>query len=289
MAGGQPSSELGSWAVDLDQGFVVRPFEDLPGESGLVALRQVLPAATATLGLNQAAGGGRLELVSVLPNLVRAWRKADGTPVVALQPAFGSDDLSRDLGQAVRAALEASQAGPVDPAAVAVGPKSPRLQDLVDPDSAFTLTVHDSFGFWTELDQDNDELVQAAEESVGQLDPVEPIEGVELAFWTNLSGRPFLRWALGIDEEALLDVLAQLQAKRQVGVVDGAKYAGTFRALGVVIPVWELPAGTTPADLAAALPAYRQLLDQALANRGQLDAAARRARAGLVARALTLR
>jgi len=275
--------------VAIDQDFIVRPFEGLPGEAGLVALRQILPAATAKMSLIKAAGGGTLELVSLLPQLARAWRKADGTPVIALQPAFGSDDLSRDLGQAVQAALNATEPGPLPPGDVVVNAGSPRLHDLIDPDSSFELALQDSFGFWTELDQDDEDLVEAAEESVGKLDPVEQVSGVDLAFWTEIGNRPYLRWALELDEEALLDALARLQAKRQAGVVEGAKYAGAFRALGIVIPVWELPKGTTADDLAEALPAYQKKLDQALTQTELLDAAERRARAGLVARSFTLR
>ncbi|MCL1898032.1 MAG: DUF5926 family protein [Micrococcales bacterium] len=271
-----------------DQDFIVRPFEGLPGEVGLVAMRQILPAATAKMTLNQSAGGGTLEVVTVLPQLARAWRKSDGTPVVALQPALGSDDLSRDLGQAVQAALDTSAPGELPPVAIIAKPDSPRLQELIDPESGFDLTVHDSFEFWKELDKDDEEIVQAAEESIGKLDPVEQVSGVDLAFWTSLGGRPFLRWALDVQEEELINALARLQAKRQAGVVEGAKYAGAFRALGIVIPVWELPSGTTPEDLAKALPSYQETLDQALAVTEPLDVAQRRARAGLVARSFTL-
>ncbi|MCL1898813.1 MAG: DUF5926 family protein [Micrococcales bacterium] len=271
----------------IDQDFIVRLFEGLPMEGGLVALRQILPAATAKLELNSQAGGGCLELVTLLPDLVRAWRKADGTPVVALQPTFGSNDLSRDLGQAVRAALDATAPGPLAPEAVVTQASSPRLQDLVQPDSTVELVVHDSYDYWTQLDPNDSELAEAAEQSAGKLDPTEQVPGVDLAFWTE-QGRPFLRWVLGVDEEALLDALARLQATRQAGVMDGAKYAGAFRALGIVIPVWELPSGTQAADLSDVLPSFRQRFDKALAASGPLDAAARRARAGLGARSLTL-
>jgi len=272
-----------------DRDFVVRPFEGLPGEAGLVAMRQLIPAATATLQLNQAAGGGELLVVTVLPDLVRAWRRSDGQPVLAMQPALGANDVSRDLGQAVQAALEAPRGEAVKPAALITSPDSPRLQDLVDPKSKFELTVHDSFGFWADLAEDSDELVKSAEEVAENLDPTVQVPDVEMAFWTDLGGRPFLRWAMGVEEEALLDALARLQAKRQAGVVEEAKYAGAFRALGIVIPVWELPSGTTAADLTEALGTYRQRFDEALASQEPLDGAVRRARAGLVARSFTLR
>ena len=239
--------------------------------------------------LQAAAGGGPLEVVTVLPDLVRAWRKPNGQPVLALQPALSSNDVSRDLGQAVKAALEAKAGEPVKPAALVPGPDSPRLQDLVDLGAEFELTVHDSFGFWSELSEDSDDLVKSAEESASNLDPTNQVPGVDWAFWTDLGGRPFLRWAMGVEEEALLDALARLQAKRQAGVVEGARYAGAFRVLGIVIPVWELPAGMVASDLTTALTSFLERFDQALTSQEPLDSAARRARAGLVARSFTLR
>jgi len=252
-------------------------------------MRQLLPAASAVLQLQAAAGGGVLEVVTVLPDLVRAWRKPDGRPVLALQPALSANDVSRVLGHAVQAALEAKAGEPVKPAALVPRPDSPRLQDLVELDAPFELTVHDSFGFWSELSDDSDELVESAEQSASNLDPTAHVPGVDWAFWTDLGGRPFLRWAMGVEEEALLDTLARLQAKRQAGVMEGARYAGAFRALGIVIPVWELPADTAATDLTEVLTSFRERFDQALASQEPLDSAARRARAGLVARSFTLR
>jgi hypothetical protein len=94
---------------------------------------------------------------------------------------------------------------------------------------------------------------------------------------------------MGLEEDPTLDALARLQARREAGVMDGAKYAGAFRELGLVIPVWELPGGTGAAGVAEPAKAFKGRFDEALAATAPLDAAERRARAGLVARSVTLR
>jgi hypothetical protein len=151
------------------------------------------------------------------------------------------------------------------------------------------VAVHDSFDYWLPLDPDNEDLAEAVKSSAEALDPTAAVEGVASAYWTRMKTREYLRWSLGIEEEALLDALARLQARREAGVMEGAKYAGAFRSLGLVIPVWDLPRGTDAADLAEPAAAFLARLDTALGEKGPLDANERRARAGLVARSVTLR
>ena len=57
--------------------YVARPFEGLPGEEDLVAMMQILPAATATVKLNEAHGGRTVQLVTLLPELAQALKPAD--------------------------------------------------------------------------------------------------------------------------------------------------------------------------------------------------------------------
>ena len=49
-------------------------------------------------------------------------------------------------------------------------------------------------------------------------------------------------------EEKLLDALARLSASEQILLGEGTRYAGAFRALGLVVPVWDLPADTPAED-----------------------------------------
>src|SRR6478735_12775335 len=73
---------------------VGRPFEGLPGEPDWVALREVVPAATATLAIapalrRKAAGDepgiSELTVATVLPLAWPAMRRADGQVFVGLQ------------------------------------------------------------------------------------------------------------------------------------------------------------------------------------------------------------
>jgi hypothetical protein len=275
--------------------FVARPLAGLPLEPELVAMREILPAAVATATLADSGGGAAsqpdgtatVQFVTFLPQMVRGFKRADGVPVVALQPPNPSDDVSQDLGNALVAALAAEPKSVAEPAPL--GMPGPRLQDLIDANGPVSFELKESFEYWTELDPDNKELADAAVKSADELMPTELVGSIPGAYWARINGREYLRWSLGIEEGALLDALARLQAKRQAGVMEGSKYAGAFRALGLVIPVWDLPAGTTAADLTEPLAEFKGRLDEALAAAAPLDANERRSRAGLVARFLTLR
>ncbi|MDR1119130.1 MAG: DUF5926 family protein [Bifidobacteriaceae bacterium] len=265
--------------------FQARPLEGVPLEAELVAMREILQTAEAWATL--ADGGDKAQFVTALPDLARCWRRADGVPAVALQPAVGTDDLSRELGNALVAALAAEPGEVGEP--VPLGADGPRLQELLDPAGETDFQLRDSLAFWADLDPEDDALKEAAKESEGKAEPVGLVPGQRGAYWTRLGEREYLRWSLGLEEDTLMDALARLQAQRDAGVMPGARYAGAFRALGLVIPVWSLPAGTQAADLAEPAAAFKERLDQALADPAPLDAAQRRSRAGLVARMLSLR
>src|SRR3954453_7752696 len=127
---------------------VTRPFEGLPSEPDWVALRELVPAATAPLTTND---GREVTLASVLPGGGPALVRADGEILLAVQLQASSDDISRDIGTALAAALEAPAGSPVDPGPIgAAGSAGPRLQELLDLDAPFEVAVHDDFAFWLE-------------------------------------------------------------------------------------------------------------------------------------------
>ena len=103
---------------------VIRSFEGLPGEADWVALRELVPAATAVL---RTADGRDVTLASVLPGGSPALVRANGEIMLGVQLQNSSDDVSRDLGTALAAALEAPAGAPVDPGpigcAVSAGPR----------------------------------------------------------------------------------------------------------------------------------------------------------------------
>ena len=86
---------------------------------------------------------------------------------------------------------------------------------------------------------------------------------------------------------ALTDV--SLAARGQAHVGEGSRYVGSFRACGLIVPVFELPEGASAADVAPGTQALAKALEAALKATERLDDKERRARQGLVSRAVTIR
>ena len=86
--------------------FVLRPFEGLPGEPDWVALREVVPAATATARTTAEHGARDVVVTTMLPMAWPALHRADGVVMVALQTRTGSGDASRDIAAALLEALD---------------------------------------------------------------------------------------------------------------------------------------------------------------------------------------
>jgi hypothetical protein len=101
--------------------------------------------------------------------------------------------------------------------------------------------------------------------------------------------RAHLRWVRPEAEEPLLDALARLSAAEQLTLGEGTRYAGAFRALGLVVPVWDLPADTPAQEWVTPAAEFQTRLEQALAVTEPLTSDERRARAGLLSRQITLR
>ena len=271
-------------AVDL------RPYRGLGAEADWVALHEIVPAATATArareGVLGSTDGGAPDVVvaSILPGGERAQRRADGTLVLGLQGG-----AAQDASAAAGAALAAVAAGP--DGAVATGLGGARLQDLLDPAAPFTVTVHEDFSYWLDGSEvEGDEVVRQAVAAAGEsVVPTARLASVEAAYWAQVGTRRHLRWVLPEDEQALLDALARLHVAGALTVGAGSRYLGAFRALGLLVPVWDLDAGAGAEDLEEPAAALRTALDEALAVTGPLSDAERRARAGVVARQVTLR
>ena len=109
---------------------VRRPFAGLASECDWVALREIVPAATARLTLlPEYANDRTVTLATVLPGAWPAIVRADGQIYLGLQTQTGSGDASRDAGGALLRALSA-EAG--DPVPFEQHVTDPRLQDMVD-------------------------------------------------------------------------------------------------------------------------------------------------------------
>ena len=152
--------------------FAGRPFEGLVGESDWVAIREILPAATARLTLRpESLPEGAVTEVTVATVLPLAWpalHRADGTVFVATQTSGSSGDASRDLAAALLAALSAPAGSPVTQLPAVTG-DTPRLQDLIVPEAAFEVEVHEGFDFWVaqeDLDAESSASLERANATV---------------------------------------------------------------------------------------------------------------------------
>jgi hypothetical protein len=267
---------------------VTRPFEGLPGETDWVALRELVPAATATL---RTTDGREVTLASVLPGGTPALVRANGEILLGVQMQTSSDDVSRDIGTALAAALEAPAGAPVDPGPVgAAGSSGPRLQELLDLTAPFDVTVHDDFAFWLEGTAPSAAALAGLEHANEAILPTVRLAGLDAAYWVRPGhDRAHLRWVRPEPEEKLLDALARLSAAEQLTLGEGTRYAGAFRALGLVVPVWDLPADTPAEEWIGPAREFQTRLEQALTVPEPLTADERRARAGLLSRQITLR
>ena len=267
---------------------VRRPFEGLPGEADWVALRELVPAATAVL---TTAEGRSVTLASVLPGGAPALVRTSGEILLGVQLPTSSDDVSRDLGTTLAAALEAPAGAPVDPGPIgAAGSAGPRLQGLLDLTAPLEVTVHDDFGFWLEGQEAGPAALAGLEHANEMALPTVRLAGLDAAYWVRPSAeRAHVRWVRTEAEEPLLDALARLSAAEQLTLGEGTRYAGAFRAHGLVVPVWDVPAGTPAEEWAGPAAGLQSRLESALAVTDPLTADERRARAGLLSRQITLR
>jgi hypothetical protein len=272
--------------------FVSRPFEGLPGETDWVAMREILPAATATVRFakGQAPEGAPAEatVATVLPLAWPGLHRADGTVFIGTQSGSASGDASRDLAVSLLAAASAEQGTPVPTVAPATV-ETPRLQDLLDADAAFEVTVHEGFDFWvgdSELDAEGKASLERANESIV---PTTKMSAVPSAYWVRIGERTHIRLVLGEDEDVATDALARLHAAGESGLGDGTRLLGAFRACGLLVPVWDLDPAKEAGDYEDELAAFAKRYAVAAASTDALTADERRARSGLLSRQVTLR
>ncbi|MEU4198421.1 DUF5926 family protein [Streptomyces sp. NPDC045470] len=268
---------------------VQRPFEGLQGECDWVALRELVPAATVELKLKDGLPEGvpSVTLATVLPMAWPALRRDNGAVLLGLQNDTASGDLSRDLADTLRRALAAEPGTPV--AAERAAADGPRLQDLLDPAAPFEPQVHSGFEFWVE-DAENatGEVAASLERANAAAIPTARLDGLEGAYWCETPEKNHLRWVMDHPEEKLLDALARLHAAGTSSLGEGTRLVGSFRAHGLVVPVWDLPSGTSADDVAKPAAAFAERLAAALDTDAPLTPEERRARGGLTNRQVTL-
>ncbi|MFF2651685.1 DUF5926 family protein [Streptomyces sp. NPDC058045] len=268
---------------------VQRPFEGLPAEGDWVALRELVPAATVELTLKDGLPEGvpSVTLATVLPMAWPALRREDGSVLLGLQNDTSSGDLSRDLADILRRALETEPGSPV-PARRAPADGA-RLQDLLDASAPFEPAVHSGFEFWVpDSDSSTPEVTASLERANEAAIPTARLSGVDAAYWCETPEKNHLRWVMPHDEERLLDALARLHAAGESALGEGTRLVGSFRAHGLTVPVWDLPSEMSAADVEKPAAAFAERLTKALAVSAPLNADERRARSGLTNRQVTL-
>ena len=252
-------------------------------------MREIVPAATASLVLAGEHAGRQVTLATVLPMAWPGLVRQDGELFVGLQVPGGSGDASRDVAHALELALDAEPGTPIAPSALPGA--GARLQDLLDTDVPLQVTVHDGFDFWLEGVEDRSPDVVASMERANEaVVPTVRLTSVEAAYWCQIRGaqppalgRPARRgvpagragpaardrWRHGRRGVALRRVVPRARPGR-AGVGPGR-------------------AGTSAEALEEPVDAFAGRLAEALVDPAPLSDAARRARDGLRSRQLTLR
>ncbi|MGN6033926.1 DUF5926 family protein [Brevibacterium casei] len=265
--------------------FVARPFEGLPFEADLICLRELVPAATAQVRLSEEYGGHEVTIASLLPAAWQAWHREDGALYAGMQVPVSSTDASRDVARGILAAAEAAPGTTIE--ATTEPGEGPKLQDILDTDHPFSVRVLETFDYW-DLPGDDDEVAAALEQANDSITPTEKLASVDSAYWTEMSGRTYVRWARSEGEDAVVDALARLAAEGGNDLGGPGTFLGYFRAHGIIIPVWELEFGTQADDVEEPIAEFAARLDAALSSEEPLSTEARRLRSGIVARQLTI-
>lgn len=290
QTGGEHGASRRPDPQSLPAPFVARPFQDLPGETDWVALREVVPAGTASIRFTPPAGEPReATVVSVLPLAWPGLHRGDGELMVALQSGSSSGDASRDVAQ-VLLAVAASEAGMPATTVPAPTVATPRLQDLLDTSRTFELTVHEGFDFWvaedTELDAEGRASLEHANEAAV---PTTKLSSVTSGYWCRIGERTHVRWVLPHDEDPATDALARLHAAGASTLSDGSRLLGAFRACGLLVPVWDLDPAKEAGDYEQPMADFAERFEEAFAREEALGPEERRARSGILSRQVTLR
>ena len=264
---------------------VVRPFAGMASEPDWVAMHDMVAAATAPLTL--ADDDRSVTLCTLLPMAWPALTRQNGEVLLAAQTQTSSADVGRDLGDALARALAAEPGTPIPPRPIPAD--APHVCALVDATRPLRVTVHSGFDFWLDdPDSADPETLAGLERANAVAGPTARLASVEGCYWMMLGERRQVRWVLPADESALVDALDRLQASDGLSLDAGSRFLGSFRASGLVVPVWDLAEGTEADQVEDAAAGFRTRLDAALADDSPLTGEERRAREALRARQLTI-
>lgn len=270
--------------------YVARTFDGLPGEADWVAMREIVPAATATVTIRDSKQA--VQICSLLPGGGCGLVRTDGQIWVGLQVSHNYGDISRDLAHAIEIGQSTDPGNAITMTAPVPGP---RLQDILELDGTFDVQVHDGFDYWIAEEQASEQLSQAIAEANDAVAPTQRLTSVDGAYRTTMGEHTWLRWVQPHDEDATLDALARLRSSGADTLGPGNRLGsdnrliGSFRAHGLIVPVWELDPKQSMDELEEAAAQFEPRFAEALADSSALDGQAREARKSLANRQLTLR
>lgn len=263
-----------------------RPFEGMASECDIVALRQFVPSATAPL---KVAGANReVRLATVLPGASYAMVREEDDGVVgyaALQTSTRPAEPGAALAGAARFAADApvgeALAEPVDGA----------LLEVLDAAAPLEITVHKDFDWWLsgDVDASTRQLVEQANSLITPAARIDlGADGVGAPWWADTGSKAHLRWVHPAPEDELMAALARVHAAGGLTVGEGSRFAGSFRADGLLVPVFDLDRESHPDEWVAGTVELGKRLAEALADTTELTAAQRRSRDGLRGRQVSL-
>jgi hypothetical protein len=272
-----------------DDVIVTRPFAGLAVEPDLVAMREFLPSAFAPLPLREPSAVP-VRIATVLPGASAAMVRQDGEILLGMQVQTRSGDLSADLAKALRWARSAEPGSALPVVGPGLAGELVRLQDVLVADAELDLELHQDFGWWIPADgEDSPEIAATLERANSVIMPTEAVEGVRAAYWVDTGSKAHLRWVRPEAEDVLMAALARLHAAGELELGEGTRYAGAFRAHGLLVPVWDLDREMHSKEWAEPAQAFAARLDQALAQTSDLTTAERSARDALAGKQVTLR
>ncbi|MEV0249856.1 DUF5926 family protein [Nocardia sp. NPDC050712] len=295
--GGNRAQRLAERKAALEQAAqaVTRPFAGLAAECDLVALREFVPSATATLKLAPGVAAERpVVLATVLPGAVAALVRAGDqeTGFVGTQVQFQAADPGADIAAAILWTQSAEGGESLTAAESIEG--GPSLADVIDAGADLELTVHQDFDWWVPEGVTPDAQVAATIEQAKQaimpsarlnLGP----DSIGAAWWVDAGEKAHIRWVRPEDEDDLMLALARLHAKGELHLGEGSRFAGSFRTHGVLVPVFDLDPELHPTEWEAPAKEFGVRLAAALADDAPMTADERRSRDGLRSRQVTLR
>lgn len=266
---------------------VTRPFAGLASECDLVALREFVPSATASLSREE---NREIVLSTVLPGAVAGLVRADGaTAFIATQVQANYPDPAAALAAAAEWATDAAP-GDSLPAAQMSATAATAAEVLNVP---LTITVHNDFSWWIPEGVQPDPQTATAVEQANQA--IMPSARLSLsgaagaAWWVDAGEKAHIRWVRPEAEDALMLALARLHAAGTLTLGEGSRFAGSFRTHGLLVPVFDLDRERHADEWSTAALEFDKMLAEALAVDAPLSGAELRSRDGLRARQITLR